>query len=134
MARLFIDTSALLKLYHNEPLTPKIQECVAPDDELLLSGITFLEFQSAFFGLVRQGLIGPNHAHQRIALLRQDSTNFQFIGVGQPVISMAEVLMDRFGISEGLRPADALQLASALEAHAQSPVDALLTTDRVLGR
>jgi predicted nucleic acid-binding protein len=50
------------------------------------------------------------------------------------VVSKAEVLIDQFAISEGLRPADALQLASALEAHAHSPLDALLTTDQVLSR
>ena len=46
----------------------------------------------------------------------------------------AEILMDRFGVGEGLRPADALQLACALDANARSPLDSVLTTDVVLSR
>jgi len=51
MARHFLDTSALVKLYRNERQTQAVQACIKPDDNLVLSGIAFLEFQSAFFGL-----------------------------------------------------------------------------------
>ena len=53
MARHFVDTSALVKLYRHEPLTTAVQACLAPNDTLVLSGIASLEFQSAFYGLVR---------------------------------------------------------------------------------
>lgn len=134
MARHFVDTSALVKLYRNEPLTTAVQACVAPNDTLVLSGIASLEFQSAFFGLVRQNLVGQAQALQRIALLRQDLSNFTIIALTQTLVVSAEGLINRFGVSEGLRPADALQLACALEANAQSPLDSVLTTDAAFAR
>jgi predicted nucleic acid-binding protein len=134
MARHFVDTSALVKLYRNEPLSIAVQSCIRPNDALVLSGIANLEFQSAFFRLVRQNLIGQADASQRVALLHKDLTNYVVIAITQPLVESAEVLIGRFGISEGLRPADALQLACALEANRQSPLDSVLTTDVVLAR
>ena len=134
MARHFLDTSALVKLYRNEPLTAAVQACVAPNDTLVLSGIASLEFQSAFFGLVRQNLVGQTQALQRIALLRQDLSNFTIIPLTQALVVSAEGLINRFSVSEGLRPADALQLACALEANNPSPLDSVLTTDAGLVR
>jgi len=134
MARHFVDTSALVKLYRNEPLTAAVQACIAPNDTLVISGIACLEFQSAFLGLVRQNLVAAAHAQQRIALLRQDLPNFTVIPLTHAVVASAEVLIDRFGVSEGLRPADAMQLACALEAHSQVPLDSALTTDAILSR
>lgn len=113
MARHFVDTSALVKLYRNEPLTVAVQACIAPNDTLILSGIACLEFQSAFCGLVRQNPVAQAHAQQRVALLRQDLPNFAVIPLTQRMVVAAEALIDRFGVSEGLRPADALQLACA---------------------
>jgi uncharacterized protein len=134
MARLFVDTSALVKLYRNEPQSPAVQASLGANDVLVISGIAFLEFQSAFFGLVRQGLIRVGDARQRIACLQQDLPNFVVIPLSQALVASAEILLDRFAVAEGLRPADALQLACALEANNTSVSDGFLTTDVVLGR
>jgi uncharacterized protein with PIN domain len=103
MARHFLDTSALVKLYRNEPQTQAVQACIQSNDSLVLSGIAFLEFQSAFFGLVRQKLISALDAQQRIALLQQDLANFQIVPLGQSLVPTAESLLNRFAISQGLR-------------------------------
>jgi len=79
MGRHFLDTSALVKLYRTEPQTQAVQACIKPNDALVLSGLAFLEFQSAFFGLVRQKHISTVDAQQRIALLQQDFGNFEII-------------------------------------------------------
>src|SRR3954466_2321401 len=134
MAHHFVDTSALVKIYRNEPNTAAVLACLSPHDTLVLSGITVLEFESAFFGLVRQNLISQAHALQRVALLRQDLANFTVVPLTQALVESAQVLVGRFGISQGLRPADALQLACALQANNQSPFDSVLTTDAVLAR
>jgi uncharacterized protein with PIN domain len=97
MARHFVDTSALVKLYRNEPLTAAVQGCIGPNDTLVLSGITMLEFQSAFFGLVRQNLIGQADALQRIALLQKDFGNFVVVEFTQGLVESAEILISRFG-------------------------------------
>ena len=132
MARHFLDTSALVKLYRSEPQTQAVQTCIMPNDVLVLSGIAFLEFQSAFFSLVRQKYISTVDAQQRIALLQQDLGNFEIIPLSQSHVQTAESLLNRFAVGDGLRPADALQLASAIDAAARAPLDSFVTTDGVL--
>jgi predicted nucleic acid-binding protein len=134
MARYFVDTSALVKLYRNESLTTEVEACIAPGDTLVISGITSLEFQSAFFSLVRQKLIREAHALQRFALLRQDLEKFAIVPLTQVLVVSAEILIGRFGISKGLRPADALQLSCAIEANRQSPLNGVLTMDVILAQ
>ena len=134
MARHFVDTSALVKLYRNEPQTAAVQSCIGSNDSLVLCGITFLEFQSAFFGLVRQGLLSQGTAQQRISLLRQDLRNFTLAPLTQMLVTSAEALIQQFGVSEGLRPADSLQLAAALDMHGQQPLDSIISTDVILRR
>jgi len=132
MARHFLDTSALVKLYRSEPQTQAVQACITPNDFLVLSGIAFLEFQSAFFSLVRQKHISTVDAQQRIALLQKDLGNFEIIPLSQSHVQTAESLLNRFAVGDGLRPADALQLASAIDAAARAPLDSFVTTDGVL--
>jgi len=132
MARHFLDTSALVKLYRSEPQTQAVQTCIMPNDVLVLSGIAFLEFQSAFFSLVRQKYISTVDAQQRIALLQQDLGNFEIIPLSQSHVQTAESLLNRSDVGDGLRPADALQLASAIDAAARTPLDSFVTTDGVL--
>lgn len=101
MARHFVDTSALVKLYRNEPLTNAVQACIGPNDTLILSGIMSLEFQSAVFGLVRQNLVSRANAEQRIALFQSDLPNFAVSPLTQAIVVSAEALIQRFGTVEG---------------------------------
>lgn len=132
MARHFVDTSALVKLYRNEALSLAVQAVVSPDDTLVVSGLTPLEFQSAFLGLARQKKISQGHAKQRFALFKMDLTNCELVPVTQGILAQAESLLDRFAFSEGLRPADAIQLSCALHSQTHVPIDAFLTTDEIL--
>lgn len=132
MARHFVDTSALVKLYRSEPLSAAIQAVIQPADGLVISGLTPLEFQSAFFGMVRQKLLNSSHATQRILLFKADLADYELVPVTQKIMSTAELLLDQFAVKEGLRPADAIQLGCALDAQSQAAIDTLLTTDAVL--
>jgi predicted nucleic acid-binding protein len=132
MARIFLDTSALIKLYRTEPDSPVVQACVAPSDELFIARITPLEYRSAFFGLVRQGLLSLAGAQAAILAFESDLPQYVSIVADEAVFVRAQGLLDTWAVSDGLRPLDALQLASALEEHARQPLDALITTDIVL--
>ena len=133
MGRHFADTSAVVKLYRNEPRSPEVQALVLPEDVIAISEFTLLEFPSAFYGMVRQGLIEPLHAEARIESFRRDLANYEVIRVTTEVLAEAERLLDRFAVTQGLRPPDAVQLASAHAARAFAAVDLFLTTDSVLG-
>ena len=54
--------------------------------------------------------------------------------MSEPVFGTAQTLLAAHAVSDGLRPLDALQLASALEEHATKPIDSFLTTDLVLAK
>jgi uncharacterized protein with PIN domain len=133
MARHFADTSALVKLYRDEPRSEEVRGAIQMDDVLVISEFTLLEFPSAFYGLVRQGLIERRHAEARIEIFQQDLANYEVVTVETEILKDAARCVDRFAVSEGLRPPDAVQLASAHQARTLRPVDLFLTTDSVLG-
>ncbi len=132
MARHFVDTSALVKLYRVETLSVQVQTVVQPVDTLVISALTTLEFQSAFFSLVRQQVINQSHAVQRIHFFQADISSFEIVLLTSSILTSAEHLLSRFAVSEGLRPADAIQLATAIEASITVPFDTFLTTDSIL--
>lgn len=132
MARLFLDTSALVKLYRSEPDSPAVRACVSPADELLIAPIAPLEFHSAFFGLVRQRLIVPHEAASFLAAFAADRAQYVVLSPTDGTLRRAQSLLGAWAVNEGLRPLDSIQLASALEAHALMPLDGFVTTDAVL--
>ncbi|MBI4028164.1 MAG: type II toxin-antitoxin system VapC family toxin [Verrucomicrobia bacterium] len=132
MARHFVDTSALVKLYRVETLSAQVQAVVQSTDTLVISALTTLEFQSAFFSLVRQQIIDQSHAIQRIHFFQADLSSFEIVLLTPSILASAERLLSRFAVSEGLRPADAIQLAAAMEASSSVPFDTFLTTDSIL--
>lgn len=134
MARSFLDTSALIKLYRAEPNSPAVQDCVDPADELVVARITPLEFRSAFFGLVRQGVLSLVDAQAVIGAFEDDLPQYVTAAATEAAFFRAQALLDRWAVSDGLRPLDALQLASALEERDRSGLDFLVTTDLVLAR
>jgi uncharacterized protein len=133
MARLFLDTSALVKLYHAEPNSASIAACIGPDDTLVLCDLALLEFRSAFYGLVRQRIITSADARDYISNFTTDVPLYSVQPVNGAVFQEAARLLDVYAAAHPLRPPDAIQLASALLEHALSPLDWFLTTDATLG-
>ena len=131
MARKFLDTSAVARLYVFEADTPAVQAEVVTADETLISRLTLLEYRSAIYGMVRADRIGLVEAHTAVALFGRDLPNFALLELDEATFRPAETLVDAHAVPDNLRPADALQLASALEEHERNPIDAVITTDRV---
>jgi predicted nucleic acid-binding protein len=131
MARQFLDTSAVVKLYRRESNSPVIRAIVAASDQILISQLTLLEFRSAFWALVRQGLMPHTDAEARIRLFDSDQHSCRVLSLTAPVFQRATDLIDTYTVPEGLRPPDALQVACALEEYYREPLDAFVTTDRV---
>jgi predicted nucleic acid-binding protein len=134
VARLFVDTSALFKLYRAEPNSPAIVACVTQQDNVLLAEITTLEFRSACHGLVRQGIETPQNTASYLTKFLGDLAQYETIALDRSCLQMTERLLDTHAVSIGLRLLDALQLAAALYAHAAQPLDAFVTTDLVLAQ
>jgi predicted nucleic acid-binding protein len=134
MRRVFLDTSALVKLYRNEPNSALVRACLVTDDDLLISELTPLEFDAACLAWVRQGLVVEADARGRMSAFASDLPNYRMVEIRGSTWARARTLLDQFAISEGLRAPDALQAAAALDEHARTPIDLLVTTDSILAR
>lgn len=134
MPRNFLDTSALIKLYRIEPNSALVKALLLPSDDLFIAQITLMEYLSAFYGLVRQSLLSLPDAQAYIANFQLDLPQYSLVPMDAHLIAMAQTLLDIYAVNEGLRPLDALQLASALEENARTPIDLFVTTDNVLAR
>ena len=134
MARLFLDTSALVKLYHTEPDSALVAACVNASDTLILSRLVLLEFRSTFYGLVRQAIITLPDALNYISDFEADVPLYGVLPIEGATFQEAERLLNTYAATHALRPPDALQLACALLEHLVSPLDSFLTTDATLAR
>lgn len=134
MARVFIDTSSLIKLYRTEPNSPAVAAVVSFTDSLLIAQITPLEFRSAFYGLVRQEMISVADALVYIGRFVNDMPQYELVIVDAITFARAQSLMDTYSTSLSLRPLDSLQLVCAHSAHAVNPLDLFATTDGVVAK
>jgi len=127
----FLDTSSLLKLYHNEPGTDTLIAALSQSVEnIYLSELALLEFRSAIWKKTRTGEIDTDTANAVIACFQQDHVKFQWIFLDNEVIQQAQALLMKYG-SAGLRTLDAIQLASALTLKGQPKVR-FFTADQLL--
>jgi uncharacterized protein len=127
----FLDTSSLLKLYHNEPGTDTlIAELSGDVENIYLSELARLEFRSAIWKKTRTNEIDADTANAVITGFIKDSIKFRWIPLSNEVIERAQALLMKYG-SAGLRTLDAIQLASALTLKGQPKVR-FFTADQLL--
>lgn len=113
MALFFLDTSALVKLYVQEPGTDRLLPLIAtqPENRFAVLAIAAVEFRSA---IRRRQRVGDIDAADVIAILKslQAHLETRFIkqAVNDTVIDTALEVIDRYA----LRAYDALQLAGCL--------------------
>jgi len=109
----FLDTSSLLKLYHQESGTETLSTALTEVEVIYLSELARLEFRSAIWKKVRTQEITSSLANAVIACFEEDYAKFSWIKLDTQTISQASSLLNQYGVS-GLRTLDAIQLSSAL--------------------
>jgi uncharacterized protein len=110
----FLDTSSLVKLYHQEIGSEPILKTISSNiKSIILSEIAILEFRSAFWKKIRQKELSEETAVKVIECFENDYAKFQWIIVDSDLIHSASELLMHYG-SKGLRTLDSLQLACAL--------------------
>jgi predicted nucleic acid-binding protein len=129
---IYLDTSAVIKLYYREVGSEELLAFLRRyADHLILTmaDLTRIEFHSAFLRRVRTGEF-PLEAVQRVfAAFDRDARMFHVIEVDRAIKSWATQLLDRLAAQRGLRTLDALQLAAALFAHHVLPIDYFVSAD-----
>jgi uncharacterized protein len=126
---LYLDTSAILKLYLVEPGTTETRSLVKQYPEPAASLIAYVEVVSALAKSVRMKIIRQNRANQSLAAFQHDWSTFARVEVSEIVMNRAAAL----AWHQGLRGYDGIQLASALLWQETVGDDiALVTYDREL--
>lgn len=139
MPNYFLDSSAVVKYYHpevgSEVVTRLLNE---PNGHYFISRLATVEVQRAFVGKVRAKQISVEELDELSQAFADDITLkcFLVIRLADALYSEAESLVRKYGPADTdplLRTLDALQLASALEAHRQVGLDRFVSADKRQG-
>ena len=136
MAGYFLDTSALAKLYHEEPGSDYVESILnQPGSKGIVSRLSLVEMESVFAIKVRTGALDENGRSLALRRLRADIARDRLI-VGPPIEAkhyrFAAKLLRLHGVTRGLRTLDALQLAVALDMLEASWISVMLSADKWL--
>lgn len=129
----YLDTSAVIKLYHREIGSEELLAFLqrhADDLILTVADITRTEFHSAFLRRVRTGEIALEPVYRVFEVFDRDLNMFNLISVDDMVKRLAVMLLDHIAHQRGLRTLDAFQLAAALFCHQFIQVDTFVTSDQ----
>jgi len=127
----FLDTSALIKYYHDEKGSDRVKEIIdtargeeekeEEEDErgkaqIYISELSLVEFRSALFKKFRRGDITTDDRTAAINLLNSDvlSRKFSIIPLESAHIRGAISLLESYADKFALRTLDSIQLAIAL--------------------
>lgn len=107
---LYLDTSALIKLYVAEEGTDSVQEAVSRVNVVAASRVSYVEARAALARAWRESRIGKQDLRHAVSGLNEDWERFLVLEVTSDLARRAGDLAEEYA----LRAYDALQLASAL--------------------
>jgi predicted nucleic acid-binding protein len=136
LAGYFLDTSALAKLYHQEPGSDYVEQILNQrGSKNVISRLSLVEFESVLAIKVRTGILDP--AGRTIALrrFRADIARNRVI-VGPPIeekhFQSATRLLRIYAVDRGLRTLDGIQLAIVLDLRQMAWISVFLSSDQRL--
>ena len=138
MPNYFLDTSALAKRYHKESGSEYMDRIFEqPGSGSLISHLSIVELESVLAIKTRTGEIDEQALQIARRRFRADIARQRLL-VAPPVHERhfhgARKLLIQYGVAEGLRTLDALQLAIALDLRQLRQVDVLVAADQRLCR
>lgn len=135
MARYFLDSCALVKHFHQESGSDKVEALFATaGSRFLISRLALVELHSAFARLVREGLVTQNRLATLIRRLDGDVAAGVLTvgGVSSGRLADAAKLLVTEGLKANMRTLDAIHLATAQAMHARSRLAAFVAADKKL--
>lgn len=114
--KIFLDTSSLIKLYHEESGTTETDKIFKDFivTGVFLSEITKIEFSSAIWKKVRTAELYTSEAVEIIDSFISDYPKYSFVKIDSALIIHSRELLSKYGM-KGLRTLDSIQLASILK-------------------
>ena len=107
---LYLDTSALVKLYVREAGSGEVKKLARESAALATSIVAYAETRAAFARLMREGVTVEKRHRERLKQFNADWESFMRIELGHAVARTAGELAEAYA----LRGFDAIHLASAL--------------------
>jgi predicted nucleic acid-binding protein len=108
---LYLDTSALVKLYVHEEGSANVRRQVRAAQSIATSRVAYPEARAALARREREGGIGKRSLRRAVAQLDRDWSAYVVVELTESVARRAGVLAE----SRALRGFDAIHLASALD-------------------
>ncbi|MBI2061225.1 MAG: type II toxin-antitoxin system VapC family toxin [Nitrospirae bacterium] len=124
----YLDTSALIKIYVSESGSDELEDALEGRTDLLVSDLSITEATSAIWRRVRQSHLSARDAgrvYQRLIRDLRDG-QYQHLDLTPDTHRRAEQFLMTLGTSQSLRAADALHIALATGSGAHT----LITFDR----
>ena len=115
---LYLDTSALVKLYVDESKSEVVKDAVGQSDAVATSLLAYTEARAAFARSRREGKLGPQAYRMIIGAFDEDWSRYVAVEVTDGLAKAAGLLAE----TRALRGYDALHLASALRLQSRIPV------------
>jgi predicted nucleic acid-binding protein len=106
----YLDTSALVKLYVEEDGSASVRSWVAAADAIVSSRVAYPEARAALARRMREAALSAEQHERAVADLDQDWARLAIVELGADVARLAGDLAQR----RGLRGFDAIHLASAV--------------------
>lgn len=108
---LYVDTSALVKLYVEEAGTTEVVARVRQATAVVTARVTYAEARAAFARHRREGALRATDLRRVVRELDAEWGSYGVVEVSDPVVRRAGALAER----HALRGYDAVQLAAALD-------------------
>lgn len=132
MKRYFLDTSALVKIYHREIGSDYCLALYEEQSNLIISELARVELHSAIFRKQREGELGQRALKAVMQRFERDcEERYEVLHVASLVYDEACRLLSRDAGAYGLRTLDSLQLATFLT-YCEKGQDSFVCADRKL--
>jgi uncharacterized protein len=101
--KLFFDTSALVKFFHEEEGTQEVTALItAKDNEIWISELAKIEFLSALYRRVRNKEITDEQLTEAMSSFEEESASFNSEPLRHATIKEAEAVLKQYGNPMGL--------------------------------
>ena len=136
MARYFLDSSALVKRYHQESGTAEVEERLfnEPANRFFVSRLALVELHSCFARLVCEGTLSKSDFAKLTARFEEDVASGVLLvaAVSSRRLEGAASLLATQGLTQPLRTLDAIHLATARALDGRSRITAFVAADQKL--
>lgn len=135
MARYFLDSSALVKRYHNERGSERLAELFsATESRFFVARLGLVELHSTFARLVREGTLPIEELTKVLDRLAADvaSNLLTVVAVSSPRFDAASEILRTVGLTRSIRTLDALHLATAQAIDRRSRLASFVAADKKL--